>query len=113
MDYLKSFGDLTSLVGLELADKVPNDVIRQVVDFGNCLLKTAFAEMPVPEIVKSLDLFDRHGFGYRDELHGLLRLLLFDSVQYFGVSGLESHGMWCTRFGGCSLMESIIRAASS
>ena len=89
MDQRHERGDILHLVGLQVADHVPLDILGQHVVFFTQLLRTALAENAVPGIV---GLADRPGgVGLR---HGDQRDILGQGAAHEGQLVCYRHNLF-------------------
>ena len=71
MDQRDERGDVFDLVGLQVADQVPLDVLGQGFVFFAQFLRAALAENAVAGVVGRADRLRRVGFRHGDQLHPL------------------------------------------
>src|SRR5438128_1575818 len=71
MDQGKTTHDFWHFFGLQSADEVPVDLLRQLRHLNFRLLKVAFAKVFLARFIKPADRFDRLAFGDCDEANGI------------------------------------------
>jgi hypothetical protein len=81
MDQVDKVNHRLYLIGLQMPDKMPPDINRQLTRFIDQLFHIIFSEVPLPHLIQQEDIGDRFGFGNRNELNTRSQ-----AVQYAPIS---------------------------